>query len=117
MSEKSAVNTDRIKPNWRKAKQHEPSAGKAMGLQRELEKLESKYGVELTKVEPAGHDGLGQDMGGRSNEYPIRLFQRNPYDNVIELKAAANEKVFGKKMMTSEDLGKWQKANKIAGKL
>lgn len=71
MSEKTAVKTDKIKPNWQAPRSHGPSKGKARALQRELEDLESRYGVELTRVEPTNErDGLGQLQGGRANEYP-----------------------------------------------
>lgn len=114
MAEKSADVT-RVKAKWKKPKGHDPSPAQAAELQAELEKLESKYGKELFRLEYQDdkEDGLGQPMGKRANEYPTQLFSRDAYDNVADMKARAPESL-GKKMLTTDDLGKWQKKNKIA---
>jgi hypothetical protein len=102
MAEKSAKVT-RVKPKWEKPGKLDPTKGKAAELQAELEQLQSKYGDELFAIEyQSGQDGLNQTLA-RDNQFPVPLFQRDPYDNVVALKQAMPDSM-GKKTLMVEDL-------------
>lgn len=90
-----------------------PSKKDNRDLERRLEALESKF--DQNYVRPADtadsgiHTGAGRDAEGRRrNDYPVRMYPRDPNDQLVQLKAAAPEQVFGRKILTDVDL-QWMK--------
>lgn len=88
-------------------------SGKPGKLPKDIKALRDKYGADTlyqilgrdgTGADRAGTDGLGQTQVARKESYPVRLYAPDPYDSTLAIKKAADEKVFGQKMMTDRDV-------------
>ena len=88
-------------------------SGKPGKLPKDIKALRDKYGADTlyqilgrdgTGADRVGPDGLGQRTVDRGTSYPVRLYAPDPYDSTLEIKKAADERVFGQKMMTDRDV-------------
>ena len=88
-------------------------SGKPGKLPKDIKALRDKYGADTlyqilgrdgSGELRAGPDGLGQRTVESKDSYPVRLYAPDPYDSTLEIKKAADEKVFGQKMMTDRDV-------------
>lgn len=89
-----------------------PTKEHSKDLQRRLEALEAKFDANYVRpVDTADsgiHTGDGQDGSGRArNDYPVRMYPRDPNDQLVQLKLGAH-KDFGVKTLTDVDL-KWMR--------
>lgn len=90
-------------------------SGKPGKLPKDIKALRDKYGAD-TLYQILGRDGTGADRGAgatdglgqtevaRKESYPVRLYAPDPYDSTLEIKKAADERVFGQKIMTDRDV-------------
>jgi len=94
---------------------HYDAKGKPNKLPKDIKALRDKYGAEvLYQILGRGADGsdsgadavdgLNQRNVETDTSFPVRLYQPDPYDTAVELKAVADTKLFGKKMMTDKDV-------------
>lgn len=99
-------------------------SGKPGKLPKDIKALRDKYGADtlyqilgrdgtgadrssavgVPPVRAGGRDGLGQPGVLADQSYPVRLYAPDPYDSTVEIKKAAPDNVFGKKMMTDRDV-------------
>lgn len=93
-------------------KPRNPYKGSPKSLSDKIKELEDEYGEDtlyqiLGKAGDgsagAGQDGLGQPTPASSTSFPVRLYQRDPYDTTVQLKQAAG-KDLGEKVLTQQDL-------------
>lgn len=83
---------------------------KSKRLADELNRLKIEYGDDMVQLAVGGPDGLHGDpavVGAQSkagqDQFPVRLFAHDPYDETAAAKLAAPE-AFGTKQLTDQDL-------------
>jgi len=92
-----------------------PSKEHARDLHRRLEALEAKFDQNYVRPADTADSGLHQaagDSGRARNDYPVRMYPRDPNDQIMQLKAQAPASL-GQKTLTDLDL-KWMRDKLLA---
>lgn len=79
---------------------------KSKRLADELNRLKIEYGDDMVQLAVGGPDGLhtaAVDPKAGQDQFPVRLFAHDPYDEVAQAKLAAPA-AFGTKQLTDQDL-------------
>lgn len=101
MAEKSA-STKRIR-TVTSSRSGRPSIDKTAALSKKHEKAEDAHNMDYLQM----REGIDARWAGtedkRSNRFPVRLFPKDPYDDVARLKSAAADDL-GVKTLTTDDL-------------
>lgn len=93
-------------------KPRNPYKGSPKSLSDKIKELEDEYGKDtLYQIlgrnadgsDGQGDDGLGQRAVDQKTSFPVRLYQRDPYDTTVQLKQAAGSSL-GVKTLTQQDL-------------
>lgn len=103
MAEKSG-STSRLEGRQRRGGQG-PSAEKSRKLADAIEQLRVDHGEDAIQL--AIRQGTAfADAPGKAGQdkFPVRLFAPDEYDQVAQLKTQADEKVWGQKTLTTDDL-------------
>src|SRR3990167_5229086 len=84
-----------------------PNSG-AAALSRQLREMIDLHGADVVQLTFNNARGPLQTLAGvqqpaQPSEFPVRVVERDPYDDVIAMKAAA-PKELGEKTLTAEDL-------------
>jgi hypothetical protein len=108
-SDKSSVRT----PKSKSAKVTYPGGERPKELVTALTELEQKYGIELVNLigqHGGADDGLGQPMSGKADDYPVRLYAPDKYDDAVAIKRSLmgartdGQTPFGMATLQAEDM-------------
>lgn len=109
-----ATSKDSVRtPKSSRAKVTYPGGQSPKELVDKLTELEQQYGVELVNLvgqRSGQEDGLGQNMPGARDDYPVRLYAPDKYDSAVQMKrqligqSKGTETPFGQAVMTAEDM-------------